>query len=72
MAPHWKSAALHFDGEGLQLGTGVFSLRRLLEQLSTASPGGPGLAGIVFNIAIGSAWARAREGSLNHDHQSNH
>eukprot|EP00959_Pyramimonas_sp_CCMP1952_P098418 2057434-Pyramimonas_sp.AAC.1 len=64
MAPHWRAAAGHFDSDGLQDGVEVFSLRRLLDQLSSAQPGGPRLAGLLLTISIGGMWTRARQGLL--------
>eukprot|EP00959_Pyramimonas_sp_CCMP1952_P258322 5399736-Pyramimonas_sp.AAC.1 len=67
MAPHWRAASGHFDGEGLQDEADVFSLRRLLDQLSSVHPGGPRLAGRLLTISIGGMWTRARQGLLKAD-----
>ena len=61
MAPFWKQAELHYDGEGLGKGIDGYSMRLLLKQLRGVRPGGPRLAGLLMNIAMGAAWPKARK-----------
>eukprot|EP00959_Pyramimonas_sp_CCMP1952_P252064 5266648-Pyramimonas_sp.AAC.1 len=61
MVPFWQQVELHHDGDGLGQGVETYSLRRLLQQLRGARPGGPRLAGLLLNIAIVAAWPKARK-----------